>query len=275
MRLLYVLSDFLRIVLYTTIKYRVPVIRNNLQNAFPEKSPKEIKHIEKEFYKHLCDLVVESIKFFTLSAKDAQRLMKVENAEILDELYAEGRDVILVGGHYSNWELYALTAPRDSSHRWYALYTPLSNKWFDKKMTQTRSRSGLIMHSIKNIKGFFDEDGGTPRAYIFGADQSPSNANRAYWMTFLNQETGVQFGAEKLAKEHSMAVVYGQLDKVSRGKFSCSYRLICKDANKTSYGEITETHTRWLENHIKNKPPYWLWSHRRWKHKRPEGATLH
>lgn len=275
MPLLYGFSNFLRFVLYNIVEFRVKVIRTNLANSFPDKTEAERKAIEREFYKHMCDLIVESIKYFTISVQQAQRMMQVENEEILKELYDEGRDVILVGGHYASWELYALNAPDHSPHRYFALYTPLSNAWFNNKMQETRSRSGLHMQSVKALNTFFDVDGGTPRAYIFGADQSPSNPKKAYWMTFLNQETGVQYGAEKVAKEHNIAVVYGQLDKLGRGKYAAKYRLICKEAAETPYGEITETHTRWLEQHIRNKPAYWLWSHRRWKHKMPEDSTLH
>jgi KDO2-lipid IV(A) lauroyltransferase len=275
MGLLYRLSDFLRFILYRLIRYRVPVIRTNLQNAFPTKSKAEIERIEKAFYKHLCDLIVESIKFFTIKKEPALRMMVVKNEEILHELYNEGRDVIIVGGHYANWELYALNAPFHSRHTFYALYTPLSNEWFNNKMKQTRGAFGLQMQSTKMIKHFFDNDSEAPRAHIFGADQSPSNPKKAYWMTFLNQETGVQFGTEKIATEHNMAVVYGQLDKFGRGKFGISYRLICKEAAHTAYGEITEKHARWLEQHINAKPQYWLWSHKRWKHKRPESIPMH
>jgi KDO2-lipid IV(A) lauroyltransferase len=275
MRVLYVLSDFVRMVLYNLIGYRVSVIRKNLQNSFPEKSPEEIKAIEKEFYKHMCDLIVESIKFFTISKKQVDKMMRSHDTEILTELYNQGKDVILVGGHYASWELYALSSPHDMPHIPFALYTPLTNAWFNKKMKQTRERYGLRMQSVKELDGFFENTSGKPRSYIFGADQSPSNPKKAYWMHFLNQETGVQYGAEKVGREHNMAVVYGQLDKAGRGRYSIHYRLICTDAAKTEYGEITEKHTRWLEEHIKAKPAYWLWSHRRWKHKRPEGIEIH
>ena len=109
---------------------------------------------------------------------------------------------------------------------------------------------------------------------IFGSDQSPRKDQRAYWMTFLNQETGVQFGAEKFATEHSCAVVYCHIRRLKRGHFQLEYETICEDASQMAYGEITKRHTRRLEKEIINEPAYWLWSHKRWKHKRPEGEVL-
>ncbi len=273
--ILYAKSNVLRFILYNIFKYRVGVIRGNIERSFPEKSAEERLAIEKEFYKHLCDLIVESIKFFSISREKAYAMMETHNAEILDDLYKKGKTVILVGGHYANWELYALTAPRDMQHDLYALYTPLSNSFFDTKMSSSRGRFGLTMKSIKNLKGLFEEETTKPRAYIFGADQSPRNPEKAYWMNFLTQETGVQFGTEKTARDYNCAVVYGELDKVKRGQFAIRYTLICEDPGTMAYGEITEAHTRQLEKKIKTKPYYWLWSHKRWKHARPKGATLH
>lgn len=261
--------------MYNIIGYRVQVIRGNIARSFPEKSEQERKAIEKEFYKHLCDLIVESIKFFSISREKADAMMETYNAEVLDELYAKGRDVILVGGHYANWELYALTAPRDMKHAPYALFTPLTNAFFNRKMASSRGRFGLKMRGISELKGLFEKKQPNPKAYIFGADQSPRNPEKAYWMTFLNQETGVQFGTEKTAKEFNCAVVYGELDKIKRGQFAVTYTLICEDPSTMAYGEITETHTRMLERKIRSKPFYWLWSHKRWKHKRPANAPLH
>ena len=275
MRMLYGLSDFLRLILYYIIGYRVKVIRTNLQNSFPEKSAAEIKTIEREFYKHLCDLIVESIKYFSISKTEAERNYAIINAELLQDLYKKGKSVIIVGGHYACWERYALNATREVPHKMIALYAPLANGFLNEKMMASRAKSGLGMVSIKHTSELFKSIGDEPIAVIFGSDQSPRNPNTAYWLTFLNQETGVQFGAEKFAKEYDCAVVYGQLDKVPRKANSVSYQLICEDANAMPHGKITEIHTRLLEQKILEKPDYWLWSHKRWKRQRPEDVPLH
>ena len=272
---LYAKSNFLRFILYNIIGFRVGVIKNNLEKAFPNKTLEERKAIEREFYLHMCDLILESIKFFSISRQAAYKMMDVENSELLTELYNKGKDVILAGGHYGNWELYALTSPRDTPHDIYALYTPLTSEFFDRKMKSSRERYGLKMHSIKDVHGLFNQKSEKPRAFIFGADQSPSNPHKAYWLTFLNQETGVQFGTEKFAQQLNAAVVFGFIDKVKRGQYKMSYRLICENANDMPYGKITELHTKYLEEKIIEKPPYWLWSHKRWKRTRPEGVPLH
>ncbi len=275
MRVLYGLSDFLRLILYHIIGYRVGVIRTNLKNSFPEKSLTEIKTIEREFYKHLCDLVVESIKHFTMNQEEAERTFTVHNAHLFEDLYKKGKSVIIVGGHYASWERFALNATRGIPHYMGALYTPLSNAFLNKKMTDSRSKSGLHMTSIKDAAEFFSHIATEPVAIVFGSDQSPRNPEKAYWLTFLHQETGVQFGTEKFAKDYNCAVIYGQLDKVPRKANSVTYHLICEDANAMPYGKITEAHTRLLEYNILEKPAYWLWSHKRWKHKRPTQTPLH
>lgn len=272
---LYALSDFLRLILYHIIGYRVDVIRKNIKNSFPEKSEAERKVIERTFYKHLCDLVVESVKYFSISKAEAERNFTVINAELFHDLYAKGKSVIVVGGHYGCWERLALNATRGIPHKVSALYAPLANEFLDKKMADSRSRFGLHMISIKETKKLFKEIEKQPIAVIFGSDQSPRNPEKAYWLTFLNQETGVQFGAEKLAKEYNCAVVYGQLDKTPRKANSVHFQLICEDANAMPYGKITEMHTKLLEDKIREEPAYWLWSHKRWKRTRPAHVPLH
>lgn len=269
MPVLYGVSSALRFVLYNVLKFRVAVIRENLQNSFPEKSKAEIKHIEREFYTHMCDMIVESIKFFTISKKKAFEHFSIDNAELLQNLYNQGKSVVIVGGHYGRWERYALNATRQVPHHTAALYTPLTNSFFNQKMLESRSKFGLHMVPTSETQALFEQSKTQPIAVIFGSDQSPSNPKKAYWMTFLNQETGVQYGAEKYARAYNCAVVYGQLDKQPRGAEKITYRLICEDPATLPDGAITEAFTHMLEEKIRSKPQFWLWSHRRWKHKRP------
>jgi KDO2-lipid IV(A) lauroyltransferase len=270
---LYGISNAIRFVLYHIFKFRVSVIRQNLANSFPEKSPAERKAIEKEFYKHMCDLIVESIKYFTISETEAKKRMGVRNTAIFEDLYAKGKSAVIVGGHYGSWELYALTVNEPIPHQTYALFTPLSQPFFNKKMKSSRSRYGLKMVHYKEVTQLFTENANNRIGVIFGSDQSPRDAKKAYWMTFLHQDTGVQFGAEKYATAHNCAVVYGQINKLGRGHYEIEYRLITEEAEKEPYGYITETHTKWLEDKIISEPSYWLWSHRRWKHKRPDTVS--
>ncbi len=244
---------------------------NNLKNSFPEKSEKEINAIAFKFYRHLCDIIVESLKNFSITGKRANKLMKHNNVDIVNAFFEQGKNVAIVGGHYGNWELFATTIDQQLTHQSIALFTPLKNQFFNKKMKDSRSKFGLQMLSIFDIKKKLDHKKELA-AIIFGADQSPRKAQRAYWMTFLNQDTGVQFGTEKTAVENNMAVVFGRINRIKRGKYETSYEVICEDASTTDYGFITETHTKLLEKDIIKRPELWLWSHKRWKHKRPESV---
>jgi len=273
-RILYGISDLLYFIIYEVFGYRKKVVRTNLEKSFPEKSEKEIRQIASNFYAHLCDLVVESIKAFTISKKQAQKRMKNRNIELINQFHEQNKQVVMVGGHYGNWELYAIAVGMDLKYQPLALYTPLKNKFINQKITESRSKYGLQMLNIFQIKEKMKEIDQMLYATIFASDQSPRKTQQAYWMKFLNQETGVQFGAEKFAKKFHAAVVFGNIYKVKRGFYEVEYQPICEDASQTPNGLITQMHTRLLEKDIRKKPEHWLWSHRRWKHPRPSDSPL-
>ena len=272
--ILYGLSDFTYLVLYKLIGYRTKVVRSNLKNSFPELDQKEIKRIEAAFYRHLCDVIVEAIKAFTISEQAAEKRMVHQNPELLDQFYQEGKQVVLAGGHYGNWELFAITIGMNLKHKAIALYTPLKNEFFNEKVKNSRSKYGLGMLSIQEIKKKISTLDNGLYAIIFGADQSPRKSQKAYWMTFLGQETGVQFGTEKFALENEAAVIFGNIHRIKRGYYEVRYQLISSNAVHEPYGYITQAHTKLLEKEIKQKPEHWLWSHKRWKHQRPEDMPL-
>lgn len=267
--MLYIISNFLKYILFDIINYRNKVIFSNIQNSFPSKSNKEHKEINSRFKSHLSDIFIESMKIFSISKKQAYNRMVCVNPELPNKYFNEGKNIILVGGHYNNWELYAVALKNHLQFSTYAIYKPLSNLFFDKKMRETRGKFGLRLIPMKLTKKYFAETTSTPRAIVFGADQSPSNAKRSYWTTFLNQDTAVQYGVEKFAIEFNWPVIYGEIKKVKRGYYEIEYKLISENPSETKYGEITESHTKELEKGILKAPEYWLWSHRRWKHKRP------
>ena len=266
---IYLLSDTLYFVLYKLVGYRTEVVLKNIKNSFPEKDAKEHKVIMSQFYRHLCDLIVESIKGFTISEKQLRKRLIVTNPEVADQYANKGQGVIFVGGHINNWEICAQAVPFYSEHECIGIYKPLSNAFFDHKMKTTREKYGLRLASMKQTKKSFDK-GGKPKAIIFGSDQSPSNPKRAYWLKFLNQDTGVLYGVEKYAKEYNWPVIYVTIYKTKRGHYEVEYKLITDTPLDTSYGEITTSFTNAIENDIIAHPQYWLWSHRRWKHKKPK-----
>jgi Kdo2-lipid IVA lauroyltransferase/acyltransferase len=268
-RILYIISDLLYIIIYRIIGYRKKVVMTNISNSFPEKTEDERRKICNRFYHHLCDLLVESLKIFTISDKQVKKRMKLLNPEFIDAYYKQGKSIIMAGGHLNNWELFAVAIDNAIPHKAIGIYQPLTNKFFDNKMRATRSKYGLRMISTKIVKKVFEEEKANITATIFASDQSPSNPDNCYWMKFLNQDTGVLFGVERYAKEYNYPVVYGRIIKVKRGYFTYEFFKVTDDPSSCSHGEITESFTKMLEKDIRENPEYWLWSHRRWKHKRP------
>ncbi len=266
--LMYLLSDLLYLILYKVFGYRTKVVYNNIKNSFPDKDVKEHNDIMSKFYKHLCDLIVESIKGFTISEKQLKKRLIVRNPEVADIYAKKGQGVVFVGGHINNWEICAQAVPFYSRHECVGIYKPLSNKFFDVKMKNSREKFGLNLVPMKQTKKTFEKNG-KPKAIIFGSDQSPSNPKRAFWLKFLNQDTAVLFGVEKYAKEYNWPVIYVTIYKTKRGYYEVEYKLITDTPLNTEHGEITTLFTHAIENDIIANPQYWLWSHRRWKHKNP------
>lgn len=265
---LYGVADFLYFVLYRLVGYRTKVVRMNLENSFPEKSHDEVLKIESLFYHHLCDVIVESFKSFTISNREILKRMVVLNPELADRYFTEGRSILLAGGHYNNWEWIATSLNQQIKHSVAALYTPLSNKFFEKKMQKTRGKFGLKMIPTKNTTAFFEENKDQLTATVFGIDQSPRHPNRCHWMEFLHQETGVMYGVEKYAKEMDYPVLFTSIDKIRRGYYTVRFSLLTDQPRNEPDGSIIEKATQQLEQQIISLPQYWLWTHKRWKHKK-------
>lgn len=269
---LYLLSDGLYVIIYKIIGYRKKVVVQNIANSFPKKSPEEQHQIVNNFYRHLCDLIVESIKTFTISQKQVKKRFKILNPQFIDRFYDQGKNVILAGGHYNNWELFAVAIDEAIKHKAVAIYKPLSNQFFDEKLRSSRGRYGLKMISTKATKQEFVKTDFL-RVIIFGIDQFPSSHRNCYWSNFLNQDTAMIFGTEKYAKEFDYPVLSGRINKIKRGYYSFEFTDVIETPQTTSYGEITKHINQLLENDIILKPEYWLWSHKRWKLPRPVEQT--
>lgn len=196
---LYMLSDFMFFWIYYIIGYRKKVVITNLQQSFPEKTESERKQIARKFYQHLCDLIVEGIKLYSISEKTVNKRMRNLNPELLEQF--KNQSVVLVGGHYNNWEWYAAFANLHTPQQAMALYTPISNSFLDQKMKIARERHGIFMKNMKQLASVYRESLSHPVALIFAADQSPHHPPTAWWMKFLNQDTGVMMGTEYFAKK--------------------------------------------------------------------------
>ena len=265
--LLYLFSDFLFLIMYRLIGYRKKVVFTNLKNSFPNKSDQELKAIMADFYRHLCDIIMESMKGFTISEKQLRKRLVIKNPEFSNYFADKGQSIIFVGGHYNNWEICAQAFAMYSNHECIGIYKPLSNQFINDKIYTSRSKYGMNLVSMKQTKKSFNEVD-KPKAIVFGSDQNPSNPKRAHWVNFLNQDTAVLFGVERYAKEYNWPVVFVSISKVKRGHYEVEYSLITDIPNEQPHGKITEDFTKRLEQDIINQPQYWLWSHKRWKHKR-------
>lgn len=269
-RVLYFISDIVYILLYYIVGYRKKVVRENLKNAFPELSDEERAVIEKKFYKHFADFLVESTKSLSISNKAIKERCALINPEEVHKYFDQGKDVIILCGHYNNWEYYAVGIAQQMKHKTIAAYRPLKNKFFDRKILKSRQRFGMKMLSMREIPRFFaNKSSTTPILSVMVNDQSPGDPKTAYWNTFLNQDTGWMKGAEKLAKKYDQVILFGAIRKKKRGFYEVSFSPISEDISKERDGYVLDKHAEYLEMVIREHPQYWLWSHRRWKHKRP------
>jgi KDO2-lipid IV(A) lauroyltransferase len=268
-RVLYAFSDFLYIISYHIIGYRKEVVRKNLKNSFPQLSEIEIISIEKKFYRHFTDFLVESAKSFTISEKDIKNRCSIVNPELPNSYFEQGRSVMILCGHYNNWEYYAAGLQQQMNHKTIAAFHPLKNKFFDRIIKKSRERFGMKMVSMREIPRFFASTSSEPTMAIMVNDQSPGDPKKAYWNTFLNQDTGWMRGTERLAAKYDQSVLFGCIRKVKRGFYEVTFYPITDEPNKVDEGFILDKHTEYLEMVISEHPEFWLWSHKRWKHKRP------
>jgi Kdo2-lipid IVA lauroyltransferase/acyltransferase len=274
--LLYLFSDLVRAVLFGVFGYRRKVIFNNLKNSFPDKTDTEIRKLAREFEHYLCDLFLEVFK--TLSIRPSAMLrrcgMTEKAAQIFDHYESIGKHAIIVMGHYGNWEWAGNTFSLTRKTQLYVIYHPLKNKWFDGLIYRMRTRFGTKLIPMRDtLKYMLENKKGKISATAFISDQTP-HPDKAYWMNFLNQDTPVFMGTEKFARKLDYPVIYVTVNRVKRGYYMLDAELLCEEPKTTSEYEITKRHTSKLESDIKRDPVIWLWSHRRWKHKRPsQGKT--
>ena len=266
---MYRISDVLCVIMKDVLRYRKDIILGNIERSFPDKTVDQQLEIYRNFYRHFCDLLIENLKGFTITKAQIKRRLKMSNPELVNDYFEKGKSIILIGGHYNNWEITAQGCPVYLKHELYAIYKPLKSDFYNNKMRSTRGKFGLHLTPMKLTKKYFELETKNPKAIIFGSDQSPSNVKNAYWTTFLNQDTGFLFGAEKYAKDYNYPVIYVHIEKVKRGFYMVNFELICDHPNSLKHGEIIELFAEKLEKNIIDMPPYWLWSHHRWKKSKP------
>ncbi len=268
--LFYGLADLIALLLCHVLRYRRDVVRTNLERSFPGKTPGEIRRITWAFYRHLSDLFLEQAFLMHAPPRRIMARCQFTNLEALTPYYQQGKSVVIAAAHYGNWEFLTCVNPQ-MDHLMLSIFKPINNKRLERLMNACRERMGCItvpMRSTLRAVAKYAQEG-TPTLVGLICDQTPSNPNQ-YWGEFLHQDTLVFSGIENIARKYDWPVFFCNMQQPRRGEYTVTLELITDTPNETPKDWVTEQHLRALERCIVARPELWLWSHRRWKHKRPE-----
>jgi len=269
---LYAISNFCKFLIFGVIGYRTDVVRQNLKNSFPNKSEEFLRETEKKFYRHFCDTMFEMLWFWHASPKKIRKHLEYQNLEVFEQLKAKNKDIVILFGHYCNWEWNAFVPQELKSGMYdiFTLYRPLRDKKFDEFTKKIRESFGVKCVTNKNFLRTWANcrKSNINAAFAFIADQSPTGNNVHYWTKFLNQDTTFFTGWEEIARKFNLAVIYVDMQKITRGKYIYSPEILCENPAETSEFELTEKYVRRFERNILIEPAFWLWTHRRWKVKK-------
>jgi KDO2-lipid IV(A) lauroyltransferase len=274
LRILFIISDGIYFLLYYVTGYRRKVVKKNLEIAFPEKTTKERKRIEKQFYKNFIDNFIETLKLLSGGVKFATRHFEAD-ITLMEQEYAKGKKLQFYLGHNFNWELANISVGSRTSYPTIAVYLPVKNQVFEKIMIRIRSASGNAVVPATDMKNAMLPYRNTQYLLALIADQVPGDASQAYWLNFFGVPTPFMRGPERGAIAGNFSVMFGQFHKIKRGYYRLEYELCTSDAGTMPKGEITRKYVKFLEKVIRQHPEMWLWSHRRWKKEwRPEYSKL-
>lgn len=268
-KLMYLLSDFLSFILLRVVKYRVDVVRYNLKSSNLKLTEKDIKKLIKNFYSHFCDIYLEMIKLDRMNKIDVEKRLKVLNPEIANKYLKEDKSVILLVSHYGGYE-WCTALDYFFEYKVAAIYTPLKDKELENLTIKSRARHGMKLISRYNALNDIRDLEKSVCNYMYGfmADQSPQIRKINYWTKFLGVEVPAFTGAERMAKELNIPVVFAKMSKLSRGKYQMRLELIAENPNEFKDFEITEKYLRLVEKQIHEKPDYYFWTHNRFKHRK-------
>ena len=268
-RLLYCVSDGLYFILYRLVGYRKKTVSENLKLVFPEKSEAERKRIEKKFYHHLCDMILEAIKSMNIHKDDMKKRFKFTNIEIIKDFEKRNKSISLMCAHYGSWEwIFILQAY--TSHKTFAIYKRLNNKYFDRMIRKVRARYDSYLITTKETAAVLTENKKKGLLTIngFAADQSPKKNKAYHWSKFMGIDVPVHTGAEMLSKKLDLSVVFFSVKRVKRGFYETTFKTLTETPNNFEDYEITDQFIALVENQIYEAPEYYLWTHKRWKHRK-------
>ncbi len=273
MRVHYVISDLMFWLLYKLVGYRRDVVRKNLTESFPEKSEEELQRIERGFYHFFCDYLVETVKLMTISREEMKRRVVFKHAELVDEIMGSGQSIALYLGHYCNWEWVSSIPLWLNPNAWCGqVYHPLENKDFDKLFLKIRERmdahSIAMQDTLREVVNHKRNNQPIIIGYI--SDQVPYWTNIHHWVNFLNHDTPVLTGTERIVHKMGHAVLYLDIHRVRRGYYEAELKLVTREPQKMKDFELTDIYFEMLEKSIRRSPEFWLWSHNRWKRTREE-----
>lgn len=266
-RALYKLSDFLTWLLYKVIGYRKDVVFKQLRDSFPLKSEVEIEQIAKASYRNLADIIVESIKGFSMKEADFRRRFVFTNPSVTNILTAKGQSVIHVAAHYGNFEWGVIAYPLFVNSPILGFYKPLSNVYMGEYGRKNRAKFDIILIPIGQTAQAFIDFKGISTTYAFVSDQS-TWSDKAHWVTFLGQDTACPPGTDKYAHALNATVFYMNIQRVKRGFYELTFELLAENPADLPHEEVTKRFMARLETLLHQKPEDWLWSHKRWKKKR-------
>lgn len=273
-RLLYIFSDFIYFIVYRVVGYRKKVVRENLAMALPHLSTEERKKIEKKFYSHMCDMFLEMIKTMTISRKEMEKRYKFVNLDVYMDLEKKKKSIALLCAHYASYE-WLISMNYHITFKGYGIYKRISNKYFDKLVHDIRSKFKATLITTKDTISTIEQNqkDGILGIYGFASDQSPKSSIKSHWSTFMGIETPIHVGAEIISKRLDMNVIFLKTKKIKRGYYEATLEIMSEDAKSIPNFEISDAFIRKVEEQIYEAPEYYLWTHKRWKHKKENRIT--
>jgi len=269
--IIFAFSRFAYFFLFIVFGYRKKVVYQNLRNSFPNKSEEEIHSDAKSFYKHFCEVFLESVKLLTIQSKQIKKRYAFKNIELLDKFYQNQKSIILYAAHIGNWE-WMTSLQLQTQYQMYSFYQKQSNGYFNEFMIHVRERFGnLCVESQSGFKVLLQntKQKNLTITYVVG-DQSPMSKSSIHWTRFLNQDTAFLVGADRMAKKCNQQLIYPHVTQKKKGYYEIEFKIIDMD----SQIEPIEIYANLLEKNIEKHPELWLWSHRRWKRKRKTEVNL-
>lgn len=262
----YWFSNFLYILLFKIVKYRKKVVFKNIEIVFPNYSKSQKNKLAKNYYRYLSQLIVEVVKGFTISKKELQKRISVDNSYIYDELFEKNQSAIVALGHNCNWEWICRHASMVTKHKLYVAYKPLNNPYFDKLMAKTRTAFGMQQIAMNNVGRFIIEHKNEAFLLILISDQKPSNPKNGIWIDFFKRKTSFLPGLEKLSLKYNLPIYFHEVKQVKQGYYRCKIHHLLNPLDYLKEGSITQKYAQHLEEMIIEQPETWLWSHNRFKH---------